>query len=192
MNIYYLKPFKISSIMKKDKNTFELRNLKILATFTDSCVLLLMITSPLARTTLLALIMAGGLCPALALDQQAPAPNTSLNHQKQGPDKGPMSFLTPVEKQQIMKARGQAIAKDPSLKAEHEELMKKRQSLQGNANVDPASRSQMMQALKAHEKKMRAAMLAEDPTLTPIMAKLDKKQQEMRQQKGPPGEKSTQ
>jgi len=95
---------------------------------------------------------------------------------------GRQSVLTADEKTQLKKDRDAALVANPDLKTEADNLSQQREKLKNEG--DSASKDDW-QALKtqskAHEVKMRAAMLQIDPTLAAIYAKLDAAQSGGRQ-----------
>lgn len=83
-----------------------------------------------------------------------------------------ISFLTPAQQEQYAVARAKALADNPDLKTEGENLMKQASSVM--ANGTPEDKQAFMGAMDSHRQKLRMAMLKEDPTLEPIFAVIDK------------------
>ena len=97
-----------------------------------------------------------------------------------------ISFLTPAEQEQYAKARAKALADNPDLKTEGENLLKQGQALmpdgaatdQQKVNYEDARN--FMEKMMIHRQKLRQAMLKVDPTLEPIFAQIDKHISEMK------------
>jgi len=83
-----------------------------------------------------------------------------------------ISFLTPAQQEQYAVARAKALADNPDLKTEGENLMKQASSVM--ANGTPEDKQAFLEGMSSHRQKLRAAMLKEDPTLEPIFAVIDK------------------
>jgi Spy/CpxP family protein refolding chaperone len=84
------------------------------------------------------------------------------------------SVLTAAEKAQLKTARDEAFATDPSLKADADSLKQQFESLKSagdSATVDQ-KKALHAQARDFHQK-MQAAELKLDPTLAPVLAKLN-------------------
>jgi len=84
------------------------------------------------------------------------------------------SVLTADERAQLDKARDAAMAADPSLKTDEDNMRQQFQTLksQGTAATQDQWDALHAQGHDFHEK-LRAAELKADPTLAPIFAKLD-------------------
>jgi hypothetical protein len=118
--------------------------------------------TPLFRALLPALAMALGVAlPALA--------DTATNAAAAKP---PPSALDNDEMVELKKAREQVLAANPDLKAEEEKL-KALHEAQGQNPPTDAQKNAAYDEWKAYQKKIRAAMLKVDPSLSAIFAKLD-------------------
>jgi hypothetical protein len=83
-----------------------------------------------------------------------------------------MSVLSPAEKDQLMAARQKAMTDNPNLQTEEMDLMQKGMSLQAGTATD-ADKDAFRTEIKAHADKVRAAMIAADPTITPVLQKVE-------------------
>jgi hypothetical protein len=90
-----------------------------------------------------------------------------------------LSSLTPAEKDQIIAARTKAMADNPGLQTEEMGLMEKGMMLQSDSTT-PEDREEFRSAMKDHVQKVRAAMLKADPTIQPILTKLEAQGAKMR------------
>jgi hypothetical protein len=87
----------------------------------------------------------------------------------------PASVLDNDEMIRLRDARQQVLSTNPDLKTEEDRLKQLHESAQAqNPPATPEQKTAMFAEWKAYQKKMRAAMLKDDPTLGPIFAKLDK------------------
>ncbi len=86
----------------------------------------------------------------------------------------PASAIDNDDMTRLVKVREQVLATHPDLKAEEEKL-KTMHDAAKSQNPPPTAeqKSAAIAEWKAYQKKMRAAMLEIDPTLSPIFAKLD-------------------
>jgi hypothetical protein len=113
------------------------------------------------RTLLLLALGAFIAVPAMA--QQPPTNSTNAPSHVHSPGGGhmggPMAGLTPEERQEVMAARQAAFQADPSLQAEQEAL----------------------------QQKIDAAMVAADPKVAPILAKMEANRKMQGQGGGPGG-----
>jgi len=89
-----------------------------------------------------------------------------------------ISFLTPAEQKEYAVARAKALADNPGLKSEGENLLKQGASVMASGTAE--DKSGFMEAMRVHRDKLRAAMLHEDPTLEPLFALIDKHIAEMK------------
>jgi len=85
----------------------------------------------------------------------------------------PPTALTSDEKAQFQKAHDQVLATNPSLKAQAEDMVKKRALLKSQQDTLSSADKKAIYA-EGHDlqHKMKAAMLALDPSLAPIFDKL--------------------
>ncbi len=83
------------------------------------------------------------------------------------------SVLTPAEKAQLDKDMAAALAANPDLKTEADNLKAQHKALksQGASASTDDKKALKMQA-KEHEQKMQVAMLKLDPSVAPILAKI--------------------
>jgi hypothetical protein len=105
---------------------------------------------------------------APAADAPAPAP---------APSPGSMmsqvtATLTPEEKTQLMNTRMKTMQDNPDLQKEEMDLMQKGMAMQGTEMTD-ADKMAFRDEIKAHADKVRAAMIKEDPTIEPIILKVE-------------------
>jgi hypothetical protein len=84
-----------------------------------------------------------------------------------------IGFLPAAERERVRVAYTKAIAAHPKLQAESRELMKEMSGIEG-ADKTPGQRQAFLEKWRSHREKMRQAMLAEDPTIGPILDKIDK------------------
>ena len=97
-----------------------------------------------------------------------------------------ISFLTPAQQDQYATARAKALADNPDLKTEGENLLKQGQTLMPNGAATDQQKVQyedaknFMEKMNLHRQKLRQAMLKEDPTLEPIFTEIDKHISEMK------------
>ncbi len=88
--------------------------------------------------------------------------------------------VSPADKEKFMAARKKAMADNPDLLKEQDALR-----AEGEAIRDGTSQETFQEfgpKMKAHEEKVRAAMLKEDSTLQPIFDQIDKNRAAMRGQ----------
>ena len=110
-------------------------------------------------------------CPAMA----QPADSTSTNAPPDGPPPGEhhhdhdMKFLTDAEKAELKKAHDAAIAGDPSLKTE-EDSIHATMKADHEAGTPPSDADKA--TFEAFRDKMDKAMIAADPAVEPILAKI--------------------
>ena len=125
--------------------------------------------SILTRITALTLALGiAGVTAAFAQTSPTPAPaaSTAANSHT--------SVLTPEEKAQLKKAHDEALAANPDLKTEGDSLKTQHDALKAQgANASQADMDALKAQHKDYEQKMHAAMLAADPTLAPVFAKLE-------------------
>ena len=93
----------------------------------------------------------------------APAPTPPASH-----DTAVLSFLTTDQQVQYAKAHAKALADNPDLKVEGDEI--KKEVMASGAQANQA----IIEKMNTHRQKLRQAMLTEDPTLKPIFAEIDK------------------
>jgi hypothetical protein len=87
--------------------------------------------------------------------------------------KVPPPILDNDEMGQLQKVRAQVLAANPDLKAEEEKLKSMHDAQAKMLALMPDQKNAAFAEWKAYQKKMRAAMLKIDPTLSPLFAKLD-------------------
>jgi hypothetical protein len=90
-----------------------------------------------------------------------------------------LSTLTPDEKNQIINARTKAMADNPGLQTDQMSLMEKGMMLQSDS-ATPEDKAAFRTAVKDYSEKLRAAMLKADPTIEPILNKLEAEGAKMR------------
>jgi hypothetical protein len=91
-----------------------------------------------------------------------------------------IGFLSPADQDRVMNAYNKALANNAILKSEADNLMLQAQDLQG---ATPEVRQAFMEKLRSHQEKVRKAMLKEDPSLTPVLNKIDKHISQLRAQR---------
>lgn len=89
-----------------------------------------------------------------------------------------LAFLTPDQQLQYAKAHQKALENNPTLKSEGEDLMQQGSSL--NSESPAADKQAFLEKMNSHRQKLRAAMLKEDPGLTPIFKEIDQHISQMR------------
>lgn len=83
------------------------------------------------------------------------------------------SVLTDAEKAQLKRAHDEVLATNPDLQTEETNLTTQREKLKSEGDsATIGDQKALREAFHAHMQKMHAAMLAFDPTLAPIFAKL--------------------
>ena len=116
---------------------------------------------------------------ALLRAQTNPAPaNAAASAEHQA-----LSILTPDQIKEYANARVKALADDPNLNAENDEL--KEQFADVMARGTAAQKQALLVKVDAHRQKLRAAMLKEDPSLGPIFAQIDKSMSELKSKGAP-------
>jgi hypothetical protein len=122
--------------------------------------------------------------PALAQTPPPPADSTSSAPAVPPPSASSManqitSTLTPAEKTQLMDVRMKTMAANPDLQTEEMGLMQKGMALQSGGATD-ADKMAFRGEVKAHADKVRAAMVKLDPTIEPVLAKIEAQIAKMR------------
>ncbi len=82
-----------------------------------------------------------------------------------------MSSLTPAERDQLSAARTKAIADNPELQTKGMDLMQKGMALQSGTATD-ADKEAFRTAAMSYGQDLRAAMVKADPTIEPVLAKI--------------------
>jgi hypothetical protein len=88
-----------------------------------------------------------------------------------------IGFLPQADQDRVVAAYNKALADNPTLRAEREELEKGWTQI---ANANSQDRMAFMEKRRSHDQKLREAMLKEDPTLGPIFAEIDQHLSAMR------------
>jgi hypothetical protein len=83
-----------------------------------------------------------------------------------------LSSLTPDEQNQIIAARTKAMADNPGLETDEMSLMEKGMMLHSDSATEEDKQA-FRAELKDHVQKVRDAMLKADPSIQPILAKLE-------------------
>lgn len=97
---------------------------------------------------------------------------------------GRLAFLSPADRQHLMKVRREVFAGNPDLKTEQESLMKERQYVKNKGTgASQDDRKTLRENFLAHNEKMRAAMLQADPTIEPVLNQVQEKMKERFQQR---------
>ena len=87
---------------------------------------------------------------------------------------GMRGVLTPAEMAQLQKAHDQAETNDPTLKTDEDALKQKRTDLKAQgASASADDKAALRQDMTDFNKKLHDAELAIDPTLAPIIAKIE-------------------
>jgi uncharacterized protein YkwD len=102
----------------------------------------------------------------------APAPNAQVARE--------LAFLTPAQQLQYAKAHQKALENNPGLKSEGEDLIQQARAL--TPNSPGADKQAVLEKMNSHRQKLRAAMLKEDPTLSPVFKEIDQHISQMRAQ----------
>ena len=89
-----------------------------------------------------------------------------------------ISFLTPAEQEEYASARAKALAANPDLKTEGQNLMQQGKEVMANGTM--ADKQAFMEKMNSHRQKLREAMLKVDPAVEPIFAKIDKNISELK------------
>ena len=133
---------------------------------------------------LLAALLAGSaVIPAAAQDTNAPGGTGAGPGAGGGPMAKMMAGLTDAERQQLMAARQKALADNPQLTQEMQDLKAKHQAAM-SPDADPSARADMMQAFTTYMQDMHTAMLKADPTIGPVLDKIDANRKQMMQAGG--------
>jgi hypothetical protein len=90
-----------------------------------------------------------------------------------------ISFLPEDQQTEVLDAYKKAITDNADLLKEEEDF---RANHPDFATATPADKQAFMQKMRAHQEKLRAAMLKEDPKLDPILDKIEEHRKEMRGQ----------
>ncbi len=94
-------------------------------------------------------------------------------------EKRMISFLPEDQQTEVLDAYKKAIT-------DNADLLKEKEDFRANhpdfATATPADKQAFMQKVRAHQEKLRTAMLKEDPKLDPILDKIEKHRKEMRGQ----------
>jgi hypothetical protein len=95
-----------------------------------------------------------------------------------------MSSLTPAEQTQLKAAQQKAILDNPNLQTEAMDLMQKNMALQSGTASDADRQAFRTQAL-AYAAKVRAAMVKADPTIEPVLRKVEAEEAKLRAEYAP-------
>jgi len=116
-------------------------------------------------------------------DTPASTDTSGGKHHKHDKGGGKDSVLTADEKARLKAAEKKVLASNPTLKTEHDQLKEQKKALKnGTASVEDREN---YKALKHDfKKKMHVAMVAADPSLAPIFAKLKAAHKEGHGKKG--------
>lgn len=90
-----------------------------------------------------------------------------------------LAFLSGEDRNKYIDAKNKALADNPDLKTEQDDLIRERPA--PSASQD--DRQAFWAKMKDHQQKLREAMLKEDPTLQPIFDAIDKHMTELREQR---------
>jgi hypothetical protein len=141
---------------------------------------------------ILFLLLAGGPCLLQAQTNASVNPPPASGER----ENWMISFLTPAEQDQYAKARAKALADNPGLKTDGENLLKRGEGVMAGGTV--ADKQAFIEKMNSHRQKLRQAMLKVDPTLEPIFVQIDKHISEMKakhlgqvQNNAPPANPST-
>jgi len=131
-----------------------------------------------SRVALLALAL-GTASTTATFAQTAPTPSTTAPVCTAGGKHHHDSVLTADEKAQLKKARDAALAADPELKTEQDNLKQQFENLKSEgANATSDEKKALHVQARDFHSKLQAAELKIDPTLAPIFAKLKAAHQE--------------
>ena len=87
--------------------------------------------------------------------------------------RGRLNFLTADEKAHLMRVHRQVMAENPDLKTEQESLQKEREYVHGKGtNATADDKGMLRDNFMAHNEKMTAAMVKDDPSVQPILDKV--------------------
>lgn len=117
-----------------------------------------------------------------AADQDSP-PGGHRKHGPGGPGGGFANVLTPDEQAKYKAARDKALADDPALAKEEEDLKGMREQVKAGT----VTREDAMAKMKGHHEKMNAAMLKADPSVQPLIDKIQAAMKERFSKGGGPG-----
>ena len=130
-----------------------------------------------------------GLAGTFSLHAQTNAPAGSPPAGLSAKEYALIAFLTPDEQQKYAAARAKALADNPALDAEGQELMQEAPTLLKDGTK--ADQVAFLEKMRDHRQKLRAAMLEEDGSLQPIFAEIDKHISEVRAKQLSPVENSS-
>ena len=82
------------------------------------------------------------------------------------------STLSDTDKTQLGNAYTKAMLNNPDLWKEEEDMRAKGMGMHGQ-HLSDDDRKQMMADFKAHMEKVRAAIIASDPTIEPVLMRID-------------------
>jgi hypothetical protein len=91
-----------------------------------------------------------------------------------------MGFLPADEQERVRAAYIKAVAAHPKLQTESRDLMR---DMPGIEKDTPGQRQALLEKWRSHREKMRQAMLAEDPTIGPILDQIDQHMSRLRAQR---------
>lgn len=136
--------------------------------------------------TVIALVL-GSFCGGLAWAEPQSSGPAAAGPAGAGRQGGMLSFLNEEDKAKLLKAREDVLAKNPQLKAEQDNLKKQREDLKNDGNATQEDRMALFQDYMAHEQKMKVALLKADPSLAPILDKIDQQMKQKMQQRAGEG-----
>jgi hypothetical protein len=90
-----------------------------------------------------------------------------------------MATLTPGEKTHLMDTRTKTMQNHPELQKEELDLIQKSMSMQGTELTD-ADKMAFRDEVRTHADKVRAAMIKDDPSVEPIIQKVEAQIQKLR------------
>ena len=88
-------------------------------------------------------------------------------------------FLPADQQTEVLDAYKKAIADNADLQKEEEDF---RANHPDFATASPADKQAFMEKVRAHQEKLRAAMVKEDPKVEPVLEKIEEHRKEMRSQ----------
>ena len=93
-----------------------------------------------------------------------------------------LAFLSPADRQHLLKVRREVMRDDSALKTEQDSLQKEREFVKNKgASATADDRKMLMQNFKAHNQNMRDAMLKADPSIAPVLDQVAAKMKEQMQ-----------
>jgi hypothetical protein len=83
-----------------------------------------------------------------------------------------LSFLSPADRDKFATLHAKTLADHPDLQAQEAELKTETKALRGE-DMSPEVKMALVEKFLTYQQNLRQAMLAEDPTIAPVLAEID-------------------